>query len=277
MCARSVSKTRRLATCGLRPKAGSSRRRQRNPVCEGFLAWAAEAPVVGSNLALVWYQHEPDGTWTMWAWDSGDLAVATIYLRNELDDDTLWALDPSINDALAANPSAAPWPPEQVVNGLFIGDPMQAVVPVSPDPPEVLAALAEGGWEVAPALSELEIGATIPCQGQSLSSAQVLLDDMAAKASCALFGVSSTSTCSWPCDCSTILGTPTCGAWTFSFSVTESSGSKVCHYTRSCTNTYTNSGKWWYCLSCAGTGTVTYTEHGRTTSLPGDPCTPPPP
>src|SRR2546425_421121 len=40
-----------------------------NHSVRGFLAYASPETVVGSNITLVWYQRESDGSWTTWGWN----------------------------------------------------------------------------------------------------------------------------------------------------------------------------------------------------------------
>src|SRR5258707_480281 len=46
---------------------------------KGFLAYADPNSIVGSNISVVWYQREMDGSWTTWGWEDRDLTDAVLH------------------------------------------------------------------------------------------------------------------------------------------------------------------------------------------------------
>lgn len=244
----------------------------------GFLALLEDGLAIGSNIELVWYQREANGSWTSWGWEQRDLGEAVWWVRSHLNDPLAFTLDVELNEAAESVEPEAATPPVPLVNGLFFDDPIQPVVQQSENAAAVVDGLAVAGWQVAPIMSSLEAGGVAPCDQQSVNAMQSLLNDLASDVEMAYFGTATiSSTCSWPCKCTYTYGAPTCGAWTFLYSVPQSGGGLVCHYSRSCTRTWTSTGETWLlCRDCAATGTENYIERARTNALPGDPCMPPP-
>lgn len=244
----------------------------------GFLAWFEDGEVTGSNIAIIWYQRENDDTWTTWGWDGDDMGAAGAWVRLHVGDESALSLELDVDgEADFSGPEGAV-PPTQMANGLFLDDPAQIWIAESPDPEADMETLVAIGWPAAPSMSALEVSDPAVCDDQSVQQVEFLLDDLASDVETAYFGQTTIGqACVWPCRCTTTFGTPTCGAWIFEFSVPQSGGGLVCHYHRSCSRTYTKTGRRWYCLGCGSSGTQNYTEHGRTNALPGDPCSPPDP
>lgn len=239
----------------------------------GFLAVVDESIAVGSNLRILWFERGKKSQWISYAWEQADLPSAASNLRNSFDASVLFQPSLSGDTELCLIEEST-----LMVDGLMADDLLLPTVFAVDDPASYLDVLASAGWPVAPSLSSLAVADPIKFQGRTINQLSALLDDLASDVEMALFGKTQINqTKAWPCKCKTTYGVPTCGPWTFVISCPGMGGSKVCHYSRICTRTWTNTGKYWYCFSCAGTGTQTYTEVGRTTALPGDPCVPPPP
>ncbi len=213
---------------------------------KGFLIWAdPDTASVGDDLRILWLERGAQGSWTVWGWKDNDIALAADWVRSQKKDLTIF--------------SDNPWANEKIFNaGLEAG--------TAPDPMQVVFLQNTFLSSVDACLEELAVDAEARLDGglQAAPAAQSVQNAQAA-ALC------------WPCSCTTTTGATTCGAWVFSFSVPATGGGLTCHYTRTCTTPWTRTGRWWYCGSCAGSGTSTTTQTGRNTVLPGEPCSPPPP
>lgn len=241
---------------------------------EGFLAWVEDVEAVGENITVMWYQHESDGNWTTWAWQSNDVGVAALYVRGLMGDELVFASDTDVIAWVEA--ASGPAASLEVVDGLFFDDPFQAVVASHPDPPELMDVLVAVGWKAAPNLSTIAVEAAADCD---ITPETLLLNDLKSDAELALFGQTAvTDDCDagWICKCKITYGTWTCTAWVLDFTVTIPGGLN-CHYERTCTRPWTKKGRHWTCFSCAKTGTNTKVELQTVTVIDPDPCVPPPP
>ncbi len=240
---------------------------------EGFLAWVEDVEAVGENITVMWYQHESDGTWTTWAWQSNDVGVAALHVRGLLGDQLVFASDTDVIAWVEA--ASGPAASLEVVDGLFFDDPFQAVVASHPDPPEMMDVLVAVGWQAAPNLSALAVEAAADCD---ITPEALLLNDLKSDAELTLFGQTAVADdcLSWPCKCKLTYGTWACPAWVLYDTVTIPGGT-VCHYERTCTRPWTKTGRHWTCFSCANTGTETRYETQRTNAIDPDPCVAPPP
>ena len=246
----------------------------------GFLAAVDDRETTGSNITLIWYQRETDGSWSSWGWNQLDATGNAVWwVRNHLNDPSAFSFDADLNEAAESVGPESAVAPVALSGGMQVGDPFQAIVNTANDPVGVVNFLSTYGWQIAPALSAVEAGNSIELDGASENPLQLLLDDLASDVESAYFGASFRLPIgwSWPCKCTITYGTPTCGAWVFTGSVPQSGGGLVCHYSRTCTQSWAKTGKKWYCLSCASSGTRTYTQLGSTNALPGSTCSPPPP
>src|SRR5436190_12712349 len=86
-----------------------------NQTVKGFLAYADPGSIVGSNLSVVWYQREADGSWTTWAWPAYDLTDAVLYVRGTISDNSAFEEDPILSVEAWGTPNGHE--PKQVVNG----------------------------------------------------------------------------------------------------------------------------------------------------------------
>ena len=88
-----------------------------NGTVQGWLAYADAGTVVGSNIAVVWYQRESDGTWTTWGWTSNSLGAAVGYIH-DLYQTPAFIQDGQLVEAAIA---AAFEAPKEMMNGLSLG------------------------------------------------------------------------------------------------------------------------------------------------------------
>src|SRR6185436_12255411 len=140
--------------------------------------------------SVVWYQREADGSWTSWAWEGYDLPDAIVHARTQLNDNTIYNDDPILS--VEAQGAAPGHEPRQLVNGLFIDDPLQTVVQTCSTPAAFVTALVEAGWAAAPELSPLAVSDAVVCgETDPLSPDQALLKELAFKTEMTLHGVSS--------------------------------------------------------------------------------------
>ncbi len=246
----------------------------------GFLARFIDGNAVGNNIAVMWCEQTGDGEWTTWGWDHNDAGLAVLWVRDYLDDDAAFSLDHVLAELAVVSDENAVEQPIEMVSGLFWGDPLLEPVVESTDPEASLEVLVEQGHEAAPVLSPLA-ASTVICGTTNVGGVDAMLTLLAVQAEVTFFGVAATTSnnCTLACQpCVTTWGTPTCGAWVWSYTA-PGTGSKTCHYTRSCSNTWTKSGerRIIFCVDCGNSGTHSYTEHGRTTVGSSDPCVPPPP
>jgi len=251
---------------------------------KGFLAYADPTSVTGSNITVVWYQREADGSWTTWAWTGYDLCGATLYLRGLLSDRLVFEDEPVLS--AAAWDGCAAHLPKQVVNGLFFDDPAQPLVQGSPEPEALVSALVDVGWEAAPDLSPLAVAAPVVCtEGQAPKDAvKALMDVETYWTEIALFGASTVDLLcnSAPCNgCQTIYGarTPASGSsWVLHSRIVLPDGRTMCCYDRDAVQNWHEVGlSYIFCNACNATGTIHCTLHAQTFSGAGDgDCHPPP-
>src|SRR5262245_10664263 len=50
-----------------------------NQTVKGFLAYSDPNSINGSNISVLWYQREADGSWTTWGWQGYDLTDAILH------------------------------------------------------------------------------------------------------------------------------------------------------------------------------------------------------
>lgn len=245
-----------------------------------LLAWPEEVETIGDNIKVLWFQ-KVSGEWQSWGWEGNSLGKAVVYLRSQLEDETIFSKDTTVI-SMGCPAEVEAISPRQVSKGLFVDDPFQPILDVIEYRATLLNTLGEAGWPTVRSLSSYAVDGVL-CNEVFISQQKILLDDIAQKVNVGLLGqqsVEENCAISWPCSCTINYGAPTCGAWTpdpiFPTTPLQGGGTN-CHYVRTCTRTYTATGRHWTCWSCAGTGTDSYEESGRTTALPGDPCVPPPP
>jgi hypothetical protein len=256
-----------------------------NSTVKGFLAYADETSIVGSNISVVWYQREDDGSWTTWAWSTYDLTDATIYVRALYNDDLIFEDEPVLSVA-AWNLPAAGSQPKQVVNGLFFDDPVQPLVEGSSEPQTLVSTLVDIGWEAAPDLSPLAVAEPEVCDPSQppKDPVKALMDEYVYKTEVRLFGSSSEVLECVPLGCAGCehierSKTPAPGSvWTFHHSVVLPDGTIVCYYDRPARIYWHEEGlSRWLCHVCNDSGYTDTMMHTKTTTPPGGSgCTPPP-
>src|SRR3954470_5971318 len=84
---------------------------------KGFLAYSDPTSNTGSNISIVWYQREGNGSWTTWAWETHNLCGGTLWVRAALADNLVFENEPILSDAAWEGCAASA--PKQVINGLF--------------------------------------------------------------------------------------------------------------------------------------------------------------
>ena len=246
---------------------------------QGFLAYLI-GDGTGANVQLVWYERVGVDSWSTWAWQEKDLGAAVWYVRSILADDTAFTRDLELNDAaLVAGPESAK-APKPMSNGLFFDDPIQPVVQQSSDPGTVLDLLEVVGWQVAPSISQMQVGNAMDCNGEPIGPVLYLMRDLTNRVEDAYFASSTVvNPCQqWPCTCTTTFGasTPTPpGTWTVT-PVTV--GNRVrCSYSRPATRSWSKAGKtWFWCNNCANTGSQDGFECGLEDVDIGTSCPPAP-
>lgn len=243
---------------------------------EGFLAWPTEeVQTQGGNVRVLWYQREGIETWSTWGWDGDDLGRAGRWVREFLLDDGVFDDDPDLAHLIDAVDPQSVEPPRRLLNGLYEGDPMQAVVGVSEEPGETLDTLAFMGWETAPWLSPLAVCAA-PEGDEATSSEVALLNELAADAELTVYG--HTDIEQDPglfCKCKKSWGTWTpSGPMAFCYSSIGIGGQVSCFYLQEWTNTGTLSGKKGiFCgTTCSGTVTDTRCLLAELLLEPGSTC-----
>jgi hypothetical protein len=253
-----------------------------NQTVMGFLAYADPNSIVGSNIPVVWYQREADGSWTTWGWQDYDVTDAVLLARAYLADDTIFNDDPILS--VQAQGVASGHLPKEVVNGLFIDDPLQEVMQTCSTPVEFMTALVDAGWSAAADLSPLAVSQAVTC-GENLleNPIQAMMTEMAFKTEMTLYGVSTLNLDCFriPCaGCQRIYDgkTPAPGsAWVFHSRILQANNSYLCFYDRDARQYWRETGlSYLFCNTCTGTGYISTTMHAQTISPVGDPdCHPP--
>lgn len=243
-----------------------------------FLAWDEEPTAHPNNLRMMLFVRDAQDHWTSYAWTTWDIGGAVTSARTLMGDVGAFSTDGYLVGAAATSQELAA--PTEMTQGMLLNDPLIEVVgglEGDEEAEELVAWLADMGWPVAMNLSaELAVG-IVHCGDDIINVQDDLLSDVARKAELSGFGSSTTAastSCGQWCSCSTTYGGWTVvapGTWTLTGSLTTGS-SKTCYYSRPVTYTWVNTGRWWYCPSCVGTGTGTGTETGSATVLVGDPC-----
>ena len=246
-----------------------------NQTVSSLFAWVDDSLARDDNIRAMYFTRDANGEWEARAWEVATIEEAAAYVHLTIDDSAQFSVSDVSAEPLGpcdiiTLPLAGP---VVLLNGLFPDDPFQSVIQSSEEKEALIRKLVMYGYPVAPSISELMVADPVG----SIEMLPAFLDEIAAKIELAVFGQTNLQLMGLWCSCTTTYGVPTCGPWVLKCTAPGTGGLTICHYERSCSRTWTNTGKHWYCLSCAGSGIQNYTEHKRTNALPGDPCVPPPP
>lgn len=235
----------------------------------GFLARLIDEDVVG------------DSEWTTWGWDHNDPGLATLWVRQYLDDDSALSLDMELADLAASSDEESVEQPIEMVSGLFWSDPLLDAVAGSTDPEASLEFLIEQGHEAAPVMSPLA-ASTVDCGPTNVGGVEAMLTLLAVQTETTYFGIAATSSsnCTLAClPCMRTQGPTTCGGWIFDYSVPAAGGGLTCHYYKDCSYTLTWTGEkrklLGGCKSCGRTDLHSFRQTGRNSVGQAQPCSPP--
>jgi hypothetical protein len=250
---------------------------------KGFLAYADDGVAVGSNITVIWYQLEGDGSWTTWAWPAYDLADATLYVRAILSDDSIFEEEPILSVQAWNTPSGHT--PKEVINGLFFDDPIQPLVEGSATPEDLVTTLVDIGWQAAPDLSPLAVADPVVCEpgDPPKDPVKALMDVLAFKTEMRLFGASSFDLLCQSANCAGCERayegkTPVAGStWVFHSRFLRPDNRWICYYDRDAVQKWRDEGETYiFCNQCTATGSISTQMHTETMSAVGDPdCHPP--
>ncbi len=262
----------------------------------GFLSWAEEE-VIGDNVSLLWYARGTEGEWVTWGWKHDDIGAAAIWLRDSLEESSLFLHDHEIPDFIwLADPDAVQ-APSLLSGGLFESDPLAPMVAVASDPSTLLDALVNIGYEAAPTVSGMQTvapiggGGTTPigphpipndCLRDAGGAVQMMLNDLLARAESLLEtgeDLPAGRACAWPCTCTTTVVIAPSGPWTSAPYTISTGGQQECRFSQPATRTVTKTGLYWFCISCASTTIWNGYLNDDCCSplLPGDSCPTSPP
>ena len=232
---------------------------------DSILALRDQSTIAGSNISTVWFRRGRN-SWIAMAWSDPDQSKAIGHVKQELrisdSYDEFWPVMPQ---------SEGTTTPALFKNGVFIDDPLVAVIEAAPDPEATVDNLVAAG--VAAASIQLElldlsngcdeslvfeaiaegIELQMAGQGDGEEHAHTELQTLG----CISFCIRWTWTISGPtligCNCT--WGTPTSCDWNqlHCAMVCEFTGSSTCTYTR------TRKRRTWSCATCTWTETGTKT------------------
>jgi hypothetical protein len=253
----------------------------------GFLGWADTAPIVGSNISIVWLQKETGGSWSTWGWSTGNFAGAVGSLRTSFGN-SLWHWEDDIEAKLAQAAPVDDEPPTAMTGGLLEGDPVATAIAGDPSAPAIVQTLASLGWTAAPTISVIAAQSEVAeasCD-PTAATTEVLCDRMEYEAETAILGqtaVTASSACitslCWGCWSHPLDPNPW-SAWSLSYSETTPAGVLICHYVRTRERQMQYSGYTFIdCHDCSvlsGWQTQTQTGTTRTVGNTGT-CPSPPP
>jgi hypothetical protein len=166
----------------------------------GFFAWTLDAD--GDNIRILWYEREEGDHWSTWGWDDDTpLGDAAAWVEEHLGGPLVFVEDPDLREPSALADRENLPAPQQMVNGLFAGDPAQEFVMLSANPTLAMETLVASGYAAAPRLSPLAVDAAAPCVANNTQdSLEAMLNDMAATFEVTLFGQTAiVLNCAWPC------------------------------------------------------------------------------
>lgn len=247
---------------------------------EGVLAWRPLESLVGSNLGVLWFQRQSNGTWQAIAWPANSLGLAVLTIRAIPGREQAFEAEADL--LLHMHRVCAGEDPVQVIKGLLEDDPLQPVLVNNPDAPSIIEALALLGWQVAPDLSPLMSGTPRICHGAPIAPIDDFMNMIVAGATMSHYGESfDPDDCPedrpWPCEGCTGAYTGTTGTGPWTLTVKAVGNYKRCIWTRPATSNLSYTGRTMVlCNACPATTSVTGCEFWDERVPPNEPCPPAP-